>query len=509
MSFLYFPPSKGFRMSFLFNRLSIALITLASCSFATTYHVFPSGTSLKKLASIAHTTMNLSSIIAEIVPGDTIFTRDGVHKYTQTIHLNKSGTPDARIYILAYPGETPIFDFTGNDGPGMIADVTSISYVGQTFKGAGDNGLRITGSNITITRCTFLENGDSGLQIEGSNNTITNCDSYYNRDASEGNADGFAPKLNVGSGNKFIGCRAWQNSDDGWDGYLKSSRDVSQTLENCWSFKNGYRKDGSAGSGNGNGFKPGSDQGTQNWTMKNCLAYGNLQKGFDQNHNLGSITLYNCTSVDNVKNDYTEYEQPASGKSAVYKNCILFRTIGGTGLNIGSFVQLTRCSWSDGFTVTAADFESVDPASELIAARKSDGSLPDIKFMHLKEGSDLIDAGVDVGIAFKGKAPDLGCFESSFTTNMDQEKKSPAPGIRVNLISNNGTVRIEYTLPKDGAVKCALFKLSGKKLFETVRAQKTQGPKVDCIKIGPLVHGLYICSLNLDGAVSTGTVVLR
>jgi hypothetical protein len=32
---------------------------------------------------------------------------------------------------------------------------------------------------------------------------------------------------------------------------------VLTTFENCWCFKNGYLKDGSASIGNGNGFKMG------------------------------------------------------------------------------------------------------------------------------------------------------------------------------------------------------------------------------------------------------------
>lgn len=54
------------------------------------------------------------------------------------------------------------------------------------------------------------------LQLGGgaSHSTILNGDSYYNADSTPENADGFAAKLDVGTGNKFIDCRAWQNLDD-------------------------------------------------------------------------------------------------------------------------------------------------------------------------------------------------------------------------------------------------------------------------------------------------------
>ena len=61
-------------------------------------------------------------------------------------------------------------------------------------------------------------------------------------------------------------------------------------------------------------------------------------------------------------------------------------------------------------TVDASDFVSLD-ASQLTLPRKADGSLPDITFMHLVAGSDLIDVGMDVGLAYSGSAPDLGAFE--------------------------------------------------------------------------------------------------
>ncbi|MBN2037678.1 MAG: right-handed parallel beta-helix repeat-containing protein [Chitinispirillaceae bacterium] len=496
-----------------FNRLNLALFFLVSCSFAATYHVFPDQAAAEKNALGKGTaTTSLSEIVGKLQPDDTVFMRGGHHTYVKTIRFNRSGTAEKRIHVMNFPGDEPVeLDFTGNDGPGMVLDASYVDYVGQTFRGASDNGLLIEGNNNRIIRCTFLENGDSGLQIEGANNTVTNCDSYYNRDSDENDADGFAPKLDVGSGNKFIGCRAWQNSDDGWDGYLKSNKDVSQSLENCWAFKNGYLKNGSVSQGNGNGFKPGSADGTQNWTMKNCLAYGNLSKGFDQNHNLGSMTIYNCTSVNNGKYNFTEYEQPASGKTATIKNCLAVQTTASFAAqnNVGSFVVQSNNSWSGGFSLSAADFESIDPGSELSGPRKSDGSLPDIRFMHLKQGSDLIDAGTNVGIAFQGKAPDIGAFESSYTTAAKRETTARTPGIRMSLAADNGTVRIDYSLPAEGMVKITLFAISGKKLFETAGTRKSRGPQVDRIGTGPLTKGIYLCSLDLDGSITTRTIAVR
>jgi hypothetical protein len=45
------------------------------------------------------------------------------------------------------------------------------------------------------------------------------------------------------------------------------------------------------------------------------------------------------------------------------------------------------------------------------APRKPDGSLPDVPMFHPSAASAVIDRGVDVGLPFRGKAPDLGAFE--------------------------------------------------------------------------------------------------
>jgi hypothetical protein len=54
--------------------------------------------------------------------------------------------------------------------------------------------------------------------------------------------------------------------------------------------------------------------------------------------------------------------------------------------------------------------------SLLITTRQADGSLPNVDFLKLKPGSDLIDKGMNLGFAFYGTAPDLGAFEAQYTT---------------------------------------------------------------------------------------------
>ena len=284
------------------------------------------------------------------------------------------------------------------------------------------------GSNNIIEKCQFYENRDSGLQLgNGSaNNRIINCDSYYNADPTDyGDADGFAPKLTVGSGNYFYGCRAWGNCDDGWDGYMRGAADVTTTLENCWTWGNGYLKNGTdpGTQANGNGFKMGggdnsnADSLMHHFVLINCVAFNNKGKGFDQNNNLGSMTLYNCTGYGNLVANYRIQRALVPGQTLTVKNCISFNG----GVELGTFAVQENNGWLH-LVVTADDFLSLDTES---APRQADGSLPEIEFLHLARGSDLIDGGVNLGYPYKGTAPDLGAFESDFPTSVRKTISNP------------------------------------------------------------------------------------
>ncbi|MEO6603515.1 MAG: right-handed parallel beta-helix repeat-containing protein, partial [Polyangiaceae bacterium] len=222
----------------------------------------------------------------------------------------------SNVKIFGSAGKT-ILDYqatTGTDSKyGIDISGSSNTICGLTFARAADNGIHITGDSNTIDRCEFYECFDSGLQISGpeaetpphpAKNSIINSDSHDNYDtkASGGNADGFAAKINIGPGNKFFGCVAHDNSDDGWDTFPKTASGTNAvTIENCVAYHNGYHK--GAAAGNGNGFKVGSDQtGGAPHVLKNSVAFNNPSKGFDQNHNQGVAIVQNCTGVNNDRN---------------------------------------------------------------------------------------------------------------------------------------------------------------------------------------------------------------
>ena len=439
---------------------------------------------------------DLQKAVAIAQPGDRIWMKAGTYVYDKRINIDETnGEPDKLIELWGYQGQA-VLDFSGmpyhahSNNPYQGIRLTSSYWHFKNIDicNASDNGLLIErnkptggtsadvvnrtqdGHDNIIELCNFYKNGDTGLQIKnlGSDNKIINCDSYLNCDEDEGDADGFAPKISVGDNNYFYGCRAWANSDDGWDVFYKKDGNFGDNmtiiLENCISYKNGFLDLNTvAPKGNGNGIKMGSDQGAMNVYLNRCLSICNKSKSFDQNHNAGDIIMNNCTgmtltSIDAKSYSYRIYEAIASGHEVRLTNCIAInendatdKRDKNTGLpkpgeygKQGAYGRFEVDETLTGMTITNCEFqrahpdffESVTNHEELIGPRDEDGNIPETTFAHIKAGAShkmydgttmtseqlLIDQGADVpattyrgiainGIEFEGAAPDLGAFE--------------------------------------------------------------------------------------------------
>jgi hypothetical protein len=453
---------------------------------------------------------------SSIVAGDSIIVRGGIYTLTSTITINTSvsGKQDTLCHLYAYPGERPVLDFS-NQALGSKGFQIKGKYWhmrGFDIKGAGDNGLYISGSFNIVEFCTASENRDSGVQLGGgaNNNKIINCDSFFNLDPpDEGDADGFSPKLDVGTNNYFYGCRSWQNSDDGWDGYLRPSNDVTTTLDNCWTFMNGYRKDGTASLGNGNGFKMGGSDNKlleHNFILYNCLSFDNRVKGFDQNNNKGSMTLINCTGYHNGSKNYSVPLSLDSGKVLTVTNCIVYGSLGTLVLPV-----LTTNSWMLPDSVKISDFVSLD-TSGVRGERKPDGSLPDVNFMHLTNGTHLINSGTIIpGRPFNGKAPDLGCFETDDTlTALKNEVNHKVGYYLSNNYPNpfNPSTEIVYQVPVSGQVTLTVFNTLGKEVTTLVNESKIAGTYYIKFNAVNLASGIYFYNLKTDNYSQTKKMIL-
>ena len=493
----------------------ILSLLLVSSLNAQTYYVATTGSDSSD-GSLDHPFRTIPKAISvATVPGTTIYVRGGMYFPTSTITISRSGTSTSRYSLLAYPGERPLLNFSTEPyGSRGIRLSGSYWYIkGFDIWRAGDNGMNVSGSNNVIEFCTFSENHDSGLQLGGgaSNNQIINCDSYYNVDPSQGNADGFSPKLDVGTGNYFYGCRSWQNSDDGWDGYIRPRPVVvpTTTLENCWCFSNGYLITGLPSTGNGNGYKMGgSDTAnlSHNMILKKCLSFRNRVKGFDQNNNRGSMTLLNCTAFSNGTN-YGMSGSIGNGSVMTLKNCVSAGT-GAVSL-MSTAVQATN-SWMSPFVVTDSDFVSIDTTG-VRGARNPDGSLPDVPFMHLAPGSDLIDAGTDVGLPFNGPAPDLGCFETDVTSaGGDQMVKPGSFALKQNYPNPfNPSTEIRFSVEKAGKATLAVYDVLGRKVATLFEGWTQAGQEYkSTFDASNLVSGVFFYRLESGTRAETKKLIL-
>ncbi len=431
----------------------VAALTSGAPLRAATWYVATNGVDTNPGTNIAQpfATPQHAVTLSSLAAGDTIYVRGGTYSLNAQVKPGKTGSAAGYIRFWAYPGELPVFDFaTMPAGSTKALDVRKDYWHVKGFevKNAPDSGIFIGGYSNVIEGCVVHDCNNDGVilgstSVKTTNALILNCDSYRNFQVASGgnNGDGFGAKSGCGPGNVFRGCRSWYNSDDGWDCYDNDAYTV--TLENCWSFHNGTNLWGVSGfSGNGNGFKLGGAGTHGRHVLKNCLAFDNHSKGFDHNGSLGGHTLYNCTGFRNAKWNFSFYDTPTSGAND-FKNDLSYL---GQGTNIVAGSIMVSNSWQ-GFTVTAADFVSLD-ASLAFAPRNADYSLPTNGFARLAADSDMIDMGVDVGLPYRGTAPDLGAYESGgpswFSASpADLQWTNGGFRLRLNGVMVHGTLVID------------------------------------------------------------------
>jgi hypothetical protein len=411
--------------------------------------------------------------------GDTLYIRGGTHRSAKADTIvnrfyinNMNGSSGNIITITNYPGETVIFNLddvyvpgTAGDGPtGMKIENSSWFRL---------NGIRITGLNQnpaninspcgfivydsddwTIERMEIDNIQGYGFYVQGTKNPggigchrglVLNCDVHDVGDVYSGwgGANGFqCTGADLSTDITFRGCRAWRCSDDGFDLY---SVDGTFRYENCWSFWNGYQPNVTplTIAGDGMGFKLGPNNsdmsGSVTRYLSNCLAFENRRFGFDQNVSGSPTTqfhVFNCTAYDN-KGGNNYFFGGNTSINQTFKNNISY--VGGVnGSEITSGPNVSNNSWNGGVTLTGADFVSLD-STGMDGARQVDGSLPVLNFLKIASGSDLIDAGVNVGLSYTGAAPDLGAFEfgaggnSSPTANAGTDQSITLPTSSVTL----------------------------------------------------------------------------
>lgn len=435
-------------------RTSILLLCLPALLAAKDYYVATNGkdtNSGTKEAPFA----TLAKAQQAVQAGDVVYIRGGVYKLSQSditakkenlyhcvFLMDKSGeNEDKRICYYGYPGERPVFDLS-NVKP--VEGRISVFYVSgsylhfRNFEIIGTQVIPATGN--TQSECVSNRGGSYNIYenlamhngmaigfylVKGGHNLILNCDAYNNYEnvsgsGTGGNVDGFGGHPAAGGmDNVFRGCRAWWNSDDGFD-LIHSGEAV--TIEHCWAFYNGYKPGTFSSTADGNGIKAGGYGMSADskiaeiipmHTVTNCLAYRNKAGGFYSNHHLGGIrfcnnsSFYNRWNYNMVNRKSKEEPVDVAGYGHILKNNLSFQPRESHISNI----NLSACETkNNSFLPTAtewteADFQSIAP-EDLTAPRKEDGSLPDIGFLVPNESSEAYKA--KMGYSFEVPEADKG-----------------------------------------------------------------------------------------------------
>lgn len=396
---------------------------------------------------------SLSHANSQVQPGDTVYIRGGTYLmpadkidrvdnnlFARVIYFSLSGTEEKPIRYWAYEDEEPVFDFSEVKPPRRRVYAFAIFADWLHFKGITVTGVQVTITTHTQSIC-FESNGNNNIleqlvmhgnqaigiySTNGSNNLYLNCDAYNNWDYTSqggtgGNVDGFGSHGGEGdTGNVFYGCRAWFNSDDGFD--LINAHETVRIV-NCWSFYNGYGTSFEP-LGDGTGFKAGGYGSTPSsninppyarHSVQGSLAVRNRVSGFYANHHVGGLDWANNSAYRNGKN-YDMLNRLSNNVTDVLGfDHFMIYNVGHqsqSGSEVSNIDPEACTLVGNAFGgLSNADFQSLDEA-ELMLPRKANGDLPDINFMRPVPGSAIekigytgnqtIDLGQDNWVNLKG-----------------------------------------------------------------------------------------------------------
>ncbi len=366
-------------------------------------------------------------------PGDTIWLRGGTYKiaadypvarkeriWVYLNYFNKSGKEQSPIRYWAYADEHPIFDFSAVKPAdvrinafqvmGSWLHFRGIEIIGVqvNFKGHGQScSIENHGSHNLFERLSLHDSQAIGIYaLSGSHNLFLNCDAYNNYDYTSedhrgGNVDGFGCHPTKGSiDNVFRGCRAWFNSDDGYD--CISAQEVV-VFEQCWAMYNGYGTKFEK-LGDGNGFKAGGYGATPverlpkvipRHIVRGCLAVHNKANGFYANHHLGGGDwLYNSATGNGANFSFLERTpdnaKDIDGTGHLIQNNLAYK--GRLVVHLADDITGKPNTFSNGTKLLPETFVSLDEAL-LVGPRAADGSLPKTGFLQPKPESKLLEFG--------------------------------------------------------------------------------------------------------------------
>ena len=114
-------------------------------------------------------------------------------------------------------------------------------------------------------------------------------------------------------------------------------------------------------------------------------------------------------------------------------------------------------------------------------------------------------SGITTTLApFKGKAPDLGCFESSYTAS-PVNSGSVALSNPWKISFDAHSLKVKF--PSSGYADIAVYTVGGQKIVTIPHRAIVVGEAITVMDFDRKSAGTYICSIKYNGTLSTKTIV--
>jgi hypothetical protein len=464
---------------------------------------------------------NLSASLAILQPGDTLLLRGGI--YNEKLSLPRSGSAGKLITIRAYPGEKPMIATSG-----AVLNLNKDYWLieGLVFDQQKDStdAVPVSGSHNIIRRCEFRNGSRDCFDGSGKsrNNIIESCtirDFVWKR-----GHDAHGIVLNPGARGWIIRNNTIYNcGGDCIQLYADDKTSVASYSKNIMIAGNILYTKLGADSENALDFKgvdscvvEGNEMygfANKAWvTQKGCRnitgRYNRIhdsQRGMEfrgeggktqANIRLHKNILYNIQDYYAIKFDGVSNVEIANNTIANVK-ATCFR-VEGQGLQGGYFrnnliYQTEAPSMSGPFNLQADHNGWFGTAAKNLGGA-GDRTGDDPRFVNvavfdftLQANSPATDAGVNVGLAFKGVAPDMGAHELGETPlSIDEETQGAILPNHFELQQNypnpfflsgasSPTTRIEFCVGASTALRLEILNIVGQHVRTLLEKEVSAG----------------------------------
>ncbi len=402
--------------------------------------------------------------------------------------LNAQGTETDSIFFVSADSTPREMDWRGITFFNQEADTTKLSYcvIEHTLYGVSGDSINW----ISIDHCRFELNQIS-IDLDYSSGEIKN--SLLSQ--TFGICGYGCPELSV-QGNVFTdlgdndGVEVQFSNLKATDNYFEGGCTAVEV--NYYSYGEVYRNiilDSEKGIG------------TVNWS--NADVHNNTIIGCSENAEAG-IFYYNTDSASITNNIVIGYDFGLTAIRSgylyiaynnVWRNSIANYRRGPDGLGVLSTVNLNGDSCDMYYNI------SLNP--QFVGGEPFD--------YHLASGSPCIDAGIDVGLPFLGRAPDIGAYE--FNPNAVNPRESEVLPNTYCLYNNypnpfNSTTVIEFDLPRAETVSLKIFNILGKAMEELWEDNLPPGRHKFAWSPQGQCSGIYFYKLTAGGFSEVKKMVL-